>query len=185
VLEEMRLLTYPADAKALTTACFTVTKEYRESEDFKNRLNKLKEICTASGDAIGIAAIQGNWHARVVLILVDKNLTKLPEPFVIINPKILTQSSETSKVGEGCLSFPELQLKVSRPSKITWEYEDINGNTIRSEETFVPNSLPGYYIRVIQHEVDHTAGILFCDRTSATERLKFNRWLKKRENNAS
>lgn len=171
----MQILTYPKDSKPLREPGQLITKEMIASDEFKANIEKMKEI--AKQDGIGLAATQVGWPVQVFLLLVNRNLERC-EPIVVINPKILLESKEESKAPEGCLSFPGLELKVNRPTTIKWEAEDLLGNKMESEETFVPKSGPGYFIRVIQHEMDHLNGKLFIDRVSSAEGLKFKRWLK-------
>ncbi len=65
--------------------------------------------------------------------------------------------------GSGCLSIPAIREDVKRPSNIRIEYYDENFKF--HEETF-----DGLAARVIQHEHDHTDGILFTDHLSALKR---------------
>ena len=58
---------------------------------------------------------------------------------------------------EGCLSIPNLWAPVNRPWKITIQYYDAQFQ--KQTQTY-----SGYTARVIQHEYDHTIGILYIDR---------------------
>lgn len=173
----MKILTYPSDSKALRVVASPVTKEMVESPEFKAKLAEMAEL--AKKDGIGLAATQVGWNVQVFMLLVNRNLEKLSEPVVIVNPKIVEVSEEIAKAKEGCLSFPGLDLDVTRPKTIKWEGENLAGERTTSEETYAPGPA-GYYIRVIQHETDHLNGKLMVDHVSSTERLKFERWLKKR-----
>ena len=82
------------------------------------------------------------------------------ENYIIINPKILSESQEEIYVseGEGCLSVNRnVEGIVPRKARITVEYYDINGKKqkirLREELSIV-----------FQHEIDHLNGILFIDR---------------------
>ena len=55
---------------------------------------------------------------------------------------------------EGCLSFPDLWLKVKRPVNVKVKYHDIDGVLVEKEFT-------GMSSRVFQHELDHLNGITF------------------------
>ena len=46
------------------------------------------------------------------------------KPIVLINPKIISKSEETSIYEEGCLSIPDQRADVIRPAKIVIEYQD-------------------------------------------------------------
>src|SRR6186713_3366899 len=73
---------------------------------------------------------------------------------VFINAKILEEDGEAWKFNEGCLSIPQVREDISRLETIRIEYYDENWN-LKSE------SFDGLAARIIQHEYDHTEGILF------------------------
>ena len=82
------------------------------------------------------------------------------ENYIIINPKIISQSEELIYVGEGegCLSVNrEVEGIVPRAARVTVEYNDYNGDTyrIRVREDIAV---------AFQHEIDHLDGILFVDK---------------------
>lgn len=84
---------------------------------------------------------------------------------VFINATILDYSETDWMDFEGCLSLPGLSKEVKRPWSITIEYFD--KNLEKHTKTF-----GGYTARVIQHEYDHTNGILYIDRIeSLTKKL--------------
>ena len=60
--------------------------------------------------------------------------------------------------GEGCLSVDRVvEGYVVRHSRVTVDYFDKNGEKHRMK-------LKGYNSIVVQHEIDHTNGIMFYDR---------------------
>ena len=81
------------------------------------------------------------------------------ESYLCINPKITQVVEETSLDYEGCLSFPNIFLKVSRPNRILVEYYDVNLERRIAE-------LEDYTARVFLHEWDHLQGVTFKDRVS-------------------
>jgi peptide deformylase len=78
---------------------------------------------------------------------------------VFINAKILEEDGEAWKFNEGCLSIPQIREDISRLETIRIRYYDEAWNL--KEETF-----EGLAARIIQHEYDHTEGILFVDKIS-------------------
>ncbi len=87
-----------------------------------------------------------------------------PSQIALINPRVIKQEGE--QVGEeGCLSFPDLYDKVTRPNMIRVEAQDLDSNPIEIEGS-------GILARALIHEVDHLDGILFIDRLSKF-RLRF------------
>ncbi|MGL4581691.1 MAG: peptide deformylase [Flavobacterium sp.] len=77
-----------------------------------------------------------------------------------INARIIGKSDETWDELEGCLSIPDIFKRVTRPWSITIEYLD---------RDFKPHTKTFYgtTARIIQHEYDHTRGVLFTDRLSS------------------
>ena len=73
-----------------------------------------------------------------------------------INAKIIQRSEELWEDEEGCLSIPNLFYKVKRNWAITIEY--YNRNFEKQIRTF-----SGTTARMIQHEYDHTEGVLYLD----------------------
>ena len=60
---------------------------------------------------------------------------------------------------EGCLSYPGINLQISRPNKITARWLDHQG----SDRSFV---LDGYSARCFMHEMDHLNGITMDEHVS-------------------
>jgi hypothetical protein len=76
---------------------------------------------------------------------------------------IIEEEGDSWDFEEGCLSIPGIREKVRRDSDIMLEYQDENFE-IHTER------YDGLLARVIQHEHDHTDGILFVDHLSALRR---------------
>ncbi|MBU0984661.1 MAG: peptide deformylase [candidate division Zixibacteria bacterium] len=91
---------------------------------------------------------------------------------VFINPEIIETSDDLEEMEEGCLSFPDLYMKISRPRQVTVRATDIDGN--RFEIT-----AQGLAARAIQHEYDHTQGDLYIDHVSPLTRTMIKGRLKK------
>lgn len=87
-----------------------------------------------------------------------------------INPTVLEYTEDTELEIEGCLSFPNVYVKVTRPKEILASYYDEN-----LEQKTV--KITGYTARCYLHELDHCLGITFKDRVS---NLKWNMALKKK-----
>ena len=85
------------------------------------------------------------------------------------NPEITKVSKTQVMIEEGCLTFPGLYLKLSRPQDIQVKFEDEQGDV--QELT-----LSGMMSRAYQHEWDHTQGRIFLQRAS---KLKLDRAMKR------
>jgi peptide deformylase len=89
-----------------------------------------------------------------------------------INAKIIVYSANFWEDEEGCLSIPNLLQQVKRPWSITITY--LNANFEKQIKTF-----SGTTARMIQHEYDHTEGILYLDHLSPLTRKLMQAKLKK------
>ena len=106
-------------------------------------------------NGIGISANQiGIWERAFAMVRDIEN----NEVMVCFNPRIVKSYSEEVEMEEGCLSYPELFLKIKRPDKIVVKYEDEDKKTHKLK-------LQGLASRVFQHEYDHMEGIDFTQRT--------------------
>ena len=117
---------------------------------------------------IGLAAIQVGVPTRLVVMDLSKK-DDAHAPQVFINPEITWASDEKSAREEGCLSIPEYYEEVERPLLVKVRYLDLNGKSHEIEAD-------GLFATCLQHEIDHTNGILFIDHIS---RLKRARVIKK------
>lgn len=117
---------------------------------------------------IGLAAVQIGVMKRLVVVDIARD-EAAPEPHYFINPEIVEASEETSVYEEGCLSIPDVHEEVERPASCKVRYLDRDG---ASREM----ACEGLMATVIQHEIDHTNGVLFIDHLS---RLKRGRIVRK------
>jgi peptide deformylase len=117
---------------------------------------------------VGLAAVQVGVPLR--LFLVDTS-NYGGSRLVLVNTKVtLVEGSQTGE--EGCLSVPGLVGTVTRANRVEFEATGLDGEPITGEAT-------GLTARAIQHENDHTDGILFIDRLSDEERQKLAKQLKR------
>ena len=106
-------------------------------------------------NGIGISANQiGIWERAFAMVRDIEN----NEVMVCFNPRIVKSYTEEVEMEEGCLSYPELFLKIKRPDKIVVKYED-------EDKKIHKMKLQGLASRVFQHEYDHMEGVDFTQRT--------------------
>jgi peptide deformylase len=111
---------------------------------------------------IGLAAIQIGIPQRVVTLdLAKKDEPKNPRVF--INPEIVWRSEQKDVHEEGCLSIPEYYEEVERPAKVKVRFLDLDGKPQEIEAE-------GILATCLQHEIDHTNGVLFIDYLSKLKR---------------
>ncbi len=110
-----------------------------------------------NAEGIGLAAPQVGSDVSVAIVGVGDLMESDVDILELINPVITKSSHETSIAEEGCLSIPGIYGTVKRPTSITVEYIDRNGNKKIMDAT-------NMVARVIQHEIDHLNGILFTTK---------------------
>ena len=111
---------------------------------------------------IGLAAIQVGVPQRVVTMDLSKKSDQ-QHPRVFINPEITWSSDDKVTHEEGCLSIPEYYEDVERPTEVKVKYLDLDGNAHEI-------TAKGLLATCLQHEIDHTNGVLFIDRLSKLKR---------------
>lgn len=111
---------------------------------------------------MGMSAVQIGVLKRYIVIVhevYDENDQPYFDKYIVINPKIVSNSTEMIYVedGEGCLSINRETIGiVPRYARVTVEGYDMDGNKIKiraREELAI----------AFQHEIDHLNGILFID----------------------
>src|ERR1043165_1773299 len=86
-------------------------------------------------NGLGIAALQLGDPRR--MFIVEPRLAGRPEtdlPVAFINPEVIDTSDELQDSEEGCLSFPDIYIKVKRPMRCKLRATGLDGNVFRSEE---------------------------------------------------
>jgi len=124
---------------------------------------EMTELMLAS-NGIGLSANQVGLDAQV-FVMGDS----VENSTICINPTVLQYTEETVDDVEGCLSFPNIFVKIKRPKEILARYwnENLEECTVKIE---------GYSAKCYLHELDHLLGITFKDRAS---KLKWNMATKK------
>lgn len=117
---------------------------------------------------VALAAVQIDRLYRVVVVRNNFD-DKSDRGFItLINPEIAKLEGEVEEDFEGCLSILDTYGKVPRHNKVKVKALDIDGRPIRI-------TAEGFLARVLQHEIDHTNGIVFVDhikdKTEAFYRL--------------
>ncbi len=103
-----------------------------------------------------LAAVQIDRLERVVIVRSSFEDKADREFTVLINPEIVKYEGEVISDFEGCLSVKNVYGRVPRHTKIRVKALDQDGNEVRFRAE-------GFLARVVQHEVDHTNGIVFID----------------------
>lgn len=125
-------------------------------------------------EGIGLAAPQVGISKRVIIVDLGEADEDQVGAVALVNPRVVEASRKTDKAPEGCLSIPGIEDVVERPEKVTVEGLDPHGKLVTME-------VSGLLGRALQHEIDHTNGILFIDRVSPLKRrMLMKKWHKLR-----
>lgn len=76
---------------------------------------------------------------------------------VLVNPAYTAVGDERAFFYEGCLSVPGFQAAVDRPAAVHLTASAADGSTVEAEYR-------GWQARIVAHETDHLAGMLYLDR---------------------
>jgi peptide deformylase len=123
-----------------------------------------------AANGAGLAAPQIGVNLQLVIFGFGQNsrypdAPGVPET-VLLNPRLTPLSDEMEEGWEGCLSVPGLRGMVPRWSRLHYEGVDQYGQPIVRD-------VDGFHARVVQHECDHLAGVLYPMRIKDFSRFGF------------
>lgn len=139
------------------------------NQDVKDLVSDMVDTVRAAR-GLGLAAVQIGEPKRIFIVdfsAIDINGSLM----VFINPEILETSGQI-EMEEGCLSFPDIYQKVTRPSRVRVRALDGNGKPFE----LTAEGLPG---RAILHEYDHLEGKLIIDHITPIARTLLRGKLRK------
>jgi len=146
----------------------------RPVEVFDDALAALVEEMAAlmhAQDGVGLAATQVGRDMQLLILSsyvflspeerarVGEETEWRGEDIAVLNPRVVAQSADELTDTEGCLSFPEVYIKVARPRWVKIEAQDARGAALTLEGE-------GFAARAILHEMDHLSGKVMTDRLS-------------------
>jgi peptide deformylase len=158
-----------AGQEVLRVQAQELSREEILSESTRELIEHMKETMRHA-PGVGLAAPQVGISQQLAVIEdreeYQKKLTaeqlaerqRHPVPFhVIINPRIVSSDSISLEFFEGCLSVAGYSALVPRARAVRVEYLNELGEAKKVHAI-------GWYARILQHEIDHLAGILYVDR---------------------
>tara|TARA_R110000782_G_scaffold258997_1_gene349145 strand:- start:128 stop:613 length:486 start_codon:yes stop_codon:yes gene_type:complete len=156
----MKLIKYPNEMLAREVKDVDLKNPGFDPVELKAEMVKFM----IDNNGIGLAANQIGLDAKV-FVMGDS----VENSTICINPTVLQYTEETQNDIEGCLSFPNVYVKIKRPTEILaeWYNENLEKQTVKIE---------GYSAKCYLHELDHVLGITMKDRAS---KLKWNMATKK------
>jgi peptide deformylase len=113
---------------------------------------------------VGLAAPQVGISESLIVIDAGTGLYKL------VNPRIVKATGQQISE-EGCLSVPQVGVRVKRAKSVVVEALDENGKhvTIEAEDLLAC---------IFQHEIDHLNGHLIIDHASLIDKIKYRKKIK-------
>ena len=125
------------------------------SEDLDRReMSRILKENMIHYEGVGLSANQIGISERVFVMIIHMETEEIITCF---NPRIIKRYKDCGWFEEGCLSFPDEIINVSRPNRIVVKYEDEDKKEHKIK-------LDGFAARVFQHEYDHLEGIDFTQR---------------------
>jgi len=126
-------------------------------------------------NGLGIAALQLGDPRR--MFIVEPKLAGRPEtdpPLAFINPEVIETSEEQQDSEEGCLSFPDIYIKVKRPMRCKVRAMGLDGALFEIEGEAL-------FARCMLHENDHLTGKLLVDFVGPLKRQMIKKKLQKQK----
>jgi peptide deformylase len=105
---------------------------------------------------VALAAVQIDKLFRIVVIRNNYDNKNDHSFTAFINPEVTKFEGEMIEDYEGCLSIKDIYGKVPRYAKVRVKALDLDGKEFRV-------TAEGFLARILQHEIDHTNGIIFID----------------------
>jgi peptide deformylase len=162
--DELKLIYYP-DPR-LKKPSQPVTEFDQELHDLVVQMFRLMR----EHKGVGLAAPQ---VGRNVRLFVMNPSGEAGDDRVYINP-VLSDAAGNDDAEEGCLSLPDIHVKVVRSKTIRMQAQDLTGKPI-------DEAASGFITRVWQHEFDHLNGILLTDRMGPVAKMQNRKKLKELE----
>lgn len=144
-------------------APFTLPDEADEADEADRLVDELLDAAQRVKEhhefsaGMGLAAPQiGVGRAAAIVLPADADA----DPIVLLNPRVIGQSTATDEQYEGCLSFFDVRGRVPRRQRLDVEHTTLDGDQVI---TVFTDDLA----RHVAHEVDHLNGLLYTHRMHA------------------
>ena len=147
----------------LESECEPIEEIDQDVADLADRMLKIMyaaEGCGLAGPQVGVLK-------QIVVIDCDySGKGSKKNPYVLINPKVIKADGEPRDFQEGCLSFPGINVTVTRPSHVVVQAYDLDGDLMQYEAE-------GNLMAVcLQHEIDHLHGVTMVDHLTPIKRAE-------------
>jgi peptide deformylase len=134
-----------------------------------------RDLCDSmyAENGLGMASLQIGDLRKI--FVVEPRLAGRAEtdpPIAFINPEVLEVSDEVQDSEEGCLSFPDIYIKVQRPMRAKLRAMGIDGEMFELEGEAL-------LARCMLHENDHLTGKLLVDFVGPLKRQMIKKKLQR------
>lgn len=165
----LKIVTYPNPILREKMPAFDFNNPIMDPFDLQNQM--LETMYVNGG--IGLSANQVNVRTRMFVM---GSVLKPSAGTGFFNPEIVDADTKLVDLEEGCLSFPDIYVKIKRPSTIQARWQDYQGE-------WKTSTFSGYECQCFLHEFDHLEGIVFRDRVSRIKwDLSKNKSIKEKRN---
>ena len=134
-----------------------------------------RDLCDSmyAENGLGMAAPQlGESHKMFIVEPKLAGRAETDPPVCFMNPEVLETSEELQDSEEGCLSFPDIYIKVKRPMRCKVRAMGIDGQLFELEGE-------GLLARCLLHENDHLTGKLLVDFVGPLKRQMIKKKLQR------
>jgi peptide deformylase len=115
---------------------------------------------------VALASVQIDQLYKIIIVRNDYDNKEDRTFKAFINPSVTKHEGELVEDFEGCLSIQDIYGKVPRYPKIHVKAIDIEGKPFKLVAE-------GFLARVLQHEIDHTKGIVFIEHIKNVDNAFF------------
>lgn len=165
-----KILTFPDPLlKETSTDVEEVNDEIREI--IKDMYETMHE-----SQGIGLAAPQIGILKNIIVVDIrqaEEGESEENSQITLVNPCIIEREGDIS-IEEGCLSVPDLLVKIKRSC-------DIVVTGLNEAGSMVEIKCDKLAAIVVQHEMDHLKGVLITDHASHLKRSLYTKKIKKKE----
>jgi len=139
-----------------------------------------RDLCDSmyAESGLGMAAPQIGDNRK--MFIVEPKLAgraETDQPVCLMNPVVIETSDDVQDSEEGCLSFPDIYIKVKRPMRCKVRAMGLDGKTFEIDGEALMS-------RCLLHENDHLTGKLLVDFVGPLKRQMIKKKLQRFKDNA-
>ena len=140
-----------------------------------------RDLCDSMYAESGLGMAAPQLGEAMKMFIVEPKLAGRAEtdpPVCFMTPEVLETSDEVQDSEEGCLSFPDVYIKVKRPMRTKVRYMGLDGQTHEIEGEAL-------LARCLLHENDHLTGKLLVDFVGPLKRQMIKKKMQRHKDAAA